>query len=254
MMSGERRVGMKVWIVDGKIKGVWDVVRRLGRDEVRRFVEYGWRSDGVRQAMRVSERVADGILRLFWYCDVLCGREAGDGDGDEGASDLADDGSEVVVGGEDEQRVSDRTGIDSSTAHVCRWLGLSAHTKAESRAVNGTDENIATTASERLSDGKTDKHVRSAHTAADKINVQNDSSNAKDGRSPKRQLDLRWDTRQWSRDFLTPLNWALRVWLKPEKRDQNHKYARIVEGGGVRDVVAVERMRATLLEEFNKIP
>lgn len=150
--------------------------------------------------------------------------------------------------------MSDRTGIDSSTAHVCRWLGLSAHTKAESRAVNGTDENIATTASERLSDGKTDKHVRFAHTAADKINVQKDSSNAKDGRRPKRPLDLRWDTRQWSKDFLTPLNWALRVWLKPEKRDQNHKYARIVEGGGVRDVVVAEKMMDALLEDISNIP
>jgi predicted patatin/cPLA2 family phospholipase len=50
------------------------------------------------------------------------------------------------------------------------------------------------------------------------------------------------------------LNWALRVWLKREKRDQNHKYARIVEGGGVRDVVAAEKMMDALLEDFSNIP
>ena len=54
LMSGERRFGVKVMIVDGKIRRVWEVVRGLGGDEVRRFVEYGWRSDGVWEAMRVS--------------------------------------------------------------------------------------------------------------------------------------------------------------------------------------------------------
>jgi hypothetical protein len=29
MMSGERRLGMKVWIVDRKIKRVWEIVREL---------------------------------------------------------------------------------------------------------------------------------------------------------------------------------------------------------------------------------
>lgn len=84
---------MKVMIGDGKIRRVWEVVRGLGGDEVRRFVEYGWRSDGVWEAMRVSERVADGLLRVLWYYDVLCGREGGDGD--EGASVWAEDGSQM---------------------------------------------------------------------------------------------------------------------------------------------------------------
>jgi len=197
-------------------------------------------------------RVADGLLRVFWYYDVLCGGEVIDED--EGATVWAEDGSQVVVGGEDEQRVSDRTGIESSTAHVCRWLDLSAHTEVGSLSVDETDECIVSTGFEMPLGDISDKHLRATHTGADKIDEQNSSIGPEDGRNPKRPLDLRWTTRQWSRKFLTSLNWALRIWLKREKSDQDHEHVRIVEGGGVRDVVAVERMRATLLEEFNKIP
>jgi hypothetical protein len=39
LMSGERRLGFKVRIVDRKINRAWEIVRELERDEVRRFVE-----------------------------------------------------------------------------------------------------------------------------------------------------------------------------------------------------------------------
>jgi hypothetical protein len=65
LMSEEKRLGMKIAIVDEKVRRAWEVVMGLGSDEVRRFVEYGWRSEGVWEAMRVSERVAvEDILVL----------------------------------------------------------------------------------------------------------------------------------------------------------------------------------------------
>ena len=95
--------------------------------------------------------------------------------------------------------------------------------------------------------------MRSARTGADKVDEQNDFTDTKDGKRPKRPLDLKSDTCQWSRDYLTPLNRALRVWLKRDKGSQDHEHVRIVEGRGARDVVAAEKMKVELLEEFSNI-
>jgi len=191
--------------------------------------------------------IGDGKIRRVW--EVVRGLG-----GDEGASVWAEDGSQVVVEGEDEQRVSDRTGVESSTAYVGRWLGLSAYAKAASPAVDGSDERIVPTDFERPPGDKSNKHMRSAHTGADQIDDQNNSTGTKDDRNHKRPLDLTLDTRQRSRDFLTPLNWALQIWLKREKGNQDHEYVRIVEGRGVGDVISAEKMKDALLEEFSKIP
>lgn len=48
-------------------------------------------------------------------------------------------------------------------------------------------------------------------------------------------------------------NWALRIWLNREKGDQDYEYVRVVEGRGGRDVVAAEKMKVALLEEFSNI-
>lgn len=138
LVSEEKRLGMKIRIVDGKVRRIWEVVSALGRDEVRRFVEYGWWSEGVREAMRVSERVADGLLRMLWHFDADS-READDGD--EGASVRADAGSRVVDD-EDEKRASTRKGTEGQAAYLHRWLGLSTHIESGSPAINGFDEHM----------------------------------------------------------------------------------------------------------------
>ena len=71
---------------------------------------------------------------------------------------------------------------------------------------------------------------------------------------PNRPLALRWDTCHWPWEFLTPLNWALRVWLKRDNDDQDQEYVRVIEGGGVRDMLAAEKMKVVLLEEMSRIP
>ena len=48
------------------------------------------------------------------------------------------------------------------------------------------------------------------------------------------------------------MNWALRVWLKREDGKQDYEYVRIVEDGGLKDVLAAEKMKAALLEEFSR--
>jgi len=50
------------------------------------------------------------------------------------------------------------------------------------------------------------------------------------------------------------LNWALRVWLKRDNDDQDQEYVRVIEGGGVRDMLAAEKMKVVLLEEMSRIP
>lgn len=50
------------------------------------------------------------------------------------------------------------------------------------------------------------------------------------------------------------MNWALRVWLKREDGKQDYEYVRIVEGGGLKDVLTAEKMKGALLEEFGRTP
>lgn len=260
LLSEEKRLGMKVRIVDGKVRRVWEIVRGLERDEVRRLVEYGWRSEGVGEAMRVSERVADGLLRLIWYYEVD-GREADDG-GDESASFRAEAGSSMSDG-EEEQDAPTATGLESPTARLHRWLGLSTHTEAGRLAVNGSDEHMMPARTDlgtwRPAGNEIDKHMKSTRTvtgsqAGTPTREQRIPTGTTDGRNPKRSLASRWDTCHWSRDFLAPLNWALRVWLKRESGEQDHEYVKIVEGREVRDVIAAEKMKAALLEEFSRTP
>ena len=197
LMSEQKRLGMKVKIVDGKVKRVWEIVRELERDEARRYVEYGWRSEGVGKAMRVSERVADGLLRLLWFYGVG-DREADDGD--ENASVRAQAGSRIADS-EEKLSASTRTGTESRIVRLHRWLGIhtadgsptcddgqawSTRTESEFPAIDGTDGHIMPTCTE----GPTD---------------------TKDERDLKQPLVLKWDASHWDRDFLTPLNWALRV-------------------------------------------
>jgi hypothetical protein len=256
LFSEEKRLGMKVRIVDGKLRRVWEIVKTLERDEVRRSVEYGWRSEGVGEAMRVSERVADGLLRLFWYYEVDS-READDGD--ESASIRAEAGS-PMSDDEEEQNAPTPTGIESPRVRLLCWLGLSAHTEVRSPAVDGTDGHMMPVRTDsgtwRPAGNENDKRMESADTvsgshAGNPTREQRVSTGTKD---PKRPLASRWSTCHWSRDFLTPLNWALRVWLKREDGEQDHEYVKIVEGRGVRDIVAAEKMKIALLEEFSRTP
>lgn len=247
---------MKVTVVDGKMRRVWEIVKRLEGDEIRRFVEYGWRSEGVGQAMRVSERVAAGLLRMIWCFDVMS-READDGD--VSASVRAEAGSQVVDG-KDEQRASNRTELEGRTAHLHRWLGLSSHIEVGSPEFDGNDRRIVPVRKDsgQTASNESDEQVKSSrsHTgtwAADKTGEQRDTSGTNEDMKLERPQALKWDRSHWNRDFLTSLNWALRVWLKRGNGDQDHVYARIVESGGVRDVVAAEKMKAVLLEEFNSI-
>jgi len=69
LQNSKRNFGMEICIVDGKLKRVWEIVRRLEGKEVRHYVEDGMRRPGVRQAMRIAERVAHGLLHLFWFYD-----------------------------------------------------------------------------------------------------------------------------------------------------------------------------------------
>lgn len=255
LVSEERRLGMKIRIVDGKMRRVWEIVAGLDRDEVRRFVEYGWRSEGVGEAMRLSERVADGLLRLCWYFDE--GNRNADG-GDEGVSIRAESGSLVVDDG-NEQRASTRKGVECRTAHLHRWLGLSTYTESGGPAVDGSNEHMVLVRKDSGRPACSEAHEqmrtnRTGTKAANTIDDQRDLTGTKDIWSPKRPMALGWDACTWSRDFLTPLNWALRVWLMREIGDEDHEYVRIVEGGGIRDVVAAEDMKAILLEEFSSIP
>jgi hypothetical protein len=168
LVSEEKRLGMKVIIVDRKVRRVWEIVSALGRDEVRRFVEYGWRGEGVGEAMRVSERVADGLLRLCWYSDA--GSRDVD-DGDEGAS-LRTAAESQVVDDEDEKRAPIRAGIVCRTAHFHRWLGLSVHTGAGGPAVDGSDEHMVLVRkdSERPACNESDEHMRSNRTGTQATN------------------------------------------------------------------------------------
>lgn len=255
VMSEEKKLGMKIVIVDGKVKRVWGIVKALERDEVRRFVEYGWRSEGVGEAMRVSERVADGLLRVCWYFDADS-READDGD--ESASVRTEAGSRVVDG-EDEKRASVRAGIECRTAHLHRWLGLSTHFEASSLENDGSDEHavLVRKDSGRPACDESDEHMmfdRRKPQEADEGKMQRNPTGTNDDKNLNRSLDMRLDTSHWSRDFLTSLNWALRIWLKRENGDQDYEYVRIVEGLGVRDVYAAEKMKAVLLEAFGSIP
>jgi hypothetical protein len=104
---------------------------------------------------------------------------------------------------------------------------------------------------------ESDEHViinRPGTRAVDKVQEQRSPTGTNDDKNLNQSLDLRLVTSHWSRDFLTSLNWALRVWLKRENGDKDHEYVGIVEGGGIRDVVAAEGMKAILLEEFSSIP
>lgn len=244
LMNEGKRMGMKVRIVDGKMRRGWEIASELERDEVRRYVEYGWQSEGVGRAMRVLERVADGLLRVFWYYDGGCREED---DGDESASVRAEAGSRMADG-EDGQSASGHTGIESRTARVRRWLGLSIHTADGSPAYDENDGqrvSILTRFESPAVDGLDGCIVPTRAEA---------STGTKEIKDPKLPLASGGDTCHWSRDFLTPLNWALRAWLKRGYGDEDHEYVRIVEGRGVRDVLTAEKMKTALLEEFGRSP
>ena len=244
LQGGERRLGMKVTVVDGKLRRVWEVVRRLRREEVRRFVETGLQSEGVRDATRVSERLADGLLRLFWFYDAY-GRAPYD-EGERRASVDAEAGSQAVDDN-DELEVLTRTAIRSQTAHLYRWLNAYPSTETGS---NADDEEVEGRTSEHRASDLTEvtltastlaesfltestltgatlteaTHIATLTeailTGATRIEaIHTEATHTEVRIKPKRPLDFRWDTCHWPRDFLTPLNWALRVWLKRDNGD-----------------------------------
>jgi hypothetical protein len=232
LQDEERNFGMKICIVDGRLKRVWEIVRRLEREEVRGFVEDGMQSDGVREAMRVFERVADGLLRLFWFYDAH-GRAV------DHRSTRAEAGS-LAVGGEDEYGASSGKDKESQAAHCYHWLNAVL-------TENGSPvDNL-------YSRQESPSRIEARRRAADDERKQRTFVLPEDTGKPNRPLTLRWTCHRTC-DFLTPLNWALRVWLKRNGDDESREYVKVIESGGVKDVFAAEKMKAALLEEFGKIP
>lgn len=197
----ERKLGMQVKIVDGKLQRVWGIVKGLGKYEVKRFVFEGVLSDGVRRATRISARLAGDLLRLSWYYD------ARNWNYDEQVAEARQ--AKLAARGEHDVH-------DEQDEHE------------EHAEESDLDDQV-----EELESGLPDKGPRSWH---------------------RRTLNLRWQTCSWTRDFLTAFNWALRVWLKRDNCDEDPGYVRIVEGCGVSDAFAAERMKRKLLAEFDSIP